>query len=1123
MSSKVATIAATPIKGKATSKATAPATPSTPSNAEPNSKRRRQQPSSNTDAAQASSSSSTTPATRKIVSQNRLFAPFRALGLISNDVPFALQARFGGKDATTPDVNVITCLGDSWAMWDAERMTLLFVSTSLPAPISSLVVSLSPDAVLASAGSKVYRFRRGKVDAVYDTVDHIMSRFNKPNGRQNDNDNNHDSDLDADSDSDSDSDASSSNIELQQDQEGTQLSFLIVFGDTIVALSSDGRSVFVWSIASTELIQRIDLPDNFVASSLLHPATYLNKILVGSTDGQLALWNIRTGSLVHAYNSQQLRTAAAGPNAAAPSAAIVSLTQSPAVDVVAVGFADGHVLLHDVRLDESLFAIHANGGLSSGSVSFRSDGKQHSVAIATNSGNISIFDLEPASGTGPSSANSGPRLTYSIQDAHDGAVGSIEFVPGQPLLISSGGDNSCKQWFFESASMPPRLLKGRSGHHQPPHLIRYYGEEGKEILSAGRDRSIRSISVVRDSRSHELSQGEVQKRSNQLSVSVSSLKLPAASSLSFSLTRSRDWDDVLTTHQGRQFANTWTVRDKRMGKKPLPASADRKIIAEARTSCVSACGNFGLIGNSEGLVEMYNMQSYVHRRTFDTRPLDPMGPTKAKEFPAGSKKAQALLNSRVKGSAVTGVVTDALNRLVVISTMDGKLSWYDFSNAELLHRTTISPSGVSSIQFNRDSNLLIVSDDLVLRLVDIETRRVVREFVGFRGRILDACFSNDARWIVATSMDAVIRTFDIPSSRLVDAFKVASIATSVSFSPTGDFLATAHVDSVGIYLWANKSQFSPIAMQGLDELAEVVDEEDDSVAVALPTVQGDVEDAALAEYSEAMLQVGEPELQRVYTSPPQLVDPSREEGGLVTLSTMPRARWMTLINLDTIKQRNKPKAAPTKPEAKRAPFFLPQTVSGVDFKFDPSASSSTDAEGEDGVEKGGKSNIFSSGGISLKTEFQERLAAAAEKDDANGFFLYLETLSTLQLDAEIRGLTVTEDLVAFLSMLLKRLKQHRDFEAVQALLATLLKVHTDLILITFNPEDGQDGEEDDQDEDMEDEEDDGFGGVDEEEVKRLKSVIKKLIRAQVAENNRFNGLLDHCLGTLAFLRGLPMT
>ena len=62
-------------------------------------------------------------------------------------------------------------------------------------------------------------------------------------------------------------------------------------------------------------------------------------------------------------------------------------------------------------------------------------------------------------------------------------------------------------------------------------------------------------------------------------------------------------------------------------------------------------------------------------------------------------------------------------------------------------------------------------------------------------------FSYDSRWLITTSMDSVIRTFDIPTGKLIDAFRTASVATSISFSPTGDFLATAHVDSVGVYLW----------------------------------------------------------------------------------------------------------------------------------------------------------------------------------------------------------------------------------------------------------------------------------------------------------------------------------
>jgi WD40 repeat protein len=62
-------------------------------------------------------------------------------------------------------------------------------------------------------------------------------------------------------------------------------------------------------------------------------------------------------------------------------------------------------------------------------------------------------------------------------------------------------------------------------------------------------------------------------------------------------------------------------------------------------------------------------------------------------------------------------------------------------------------------------------------------------------------FSPNSRWLVVTSLDSIIRTFDVPTGRLIDAFRTSSVATSISFSPTNDFLATAHVDSLGVYLW----------------------------------------------------------------------------------------------------------------------------------------------------------------------------------------------------------------------------------------------------------------------------------------------------------------------------------
>jgi U3 small nucleolar RNA-associated protein 21 len=129
------------------------------------------------------------------------------------------------------------------------------------------------------------------------------------------------------------------------------------------------------------------------------------------------------------------------------------------------------------------------------------------------------------------------------------------------------------------------------------------------------------------------------------------------------------------------------------------------------------------------------------------------------------------------------------------------IQFFNFHNTALLHTLTL-PSPITSITLNRASNLLLcICDDLTLRLVDIEARRIVREFRGFRGRILDACFSPDGRWVLATSLDGCVRTFDIPTGRLVDVFRTESVATSLSFSPTGDFLATAHVDSLAVHLW----------------------------------------------------------------------------------------------------------------------------------------------------------------------------------------------------------------------------------------------------------------------------------------------------------------------------------
>ncbi|KAF8586540.1 Utp21-domain-containing protein [Ramaria rubella] len=907
-----------------------------------------------------------------------LFAPFRALGFVTDHVPFILQVRTQKGASQGPRVHLLTCLGHAWALWEGGKMTLLFVGPDVEEGISSL--AMEGDAVWAAHGIHASKYLRGKE----------VTQVSNPLG--------------------------------------TRLSSLLTFGFQLLALTEDGRHLLTWNTELCELVSTITFDPDFTATSMLHPATYLNKILVGSSQGSLQLWNIRTQSCIHRFSPATLQSS---PTSATSPSPVTSMVQSPAIDVVGVGFASGEISIYDIRADERLLRIFMDGGAIR-SLGFRSD--NHAVlASASSTGHVALWDL-----------NHQGRLLHIIRGAHDGAVSTLEWIPSQPVLVTSGDDNSVKQWLFDSPTAPPRLLKFRSGHHTPPHLIRYYGVDGKQLLTASRDRSLRCTSVVRDSRSFELSQGALMKKATSLSIPITNLKFPAVSSLAFSSTRSKDWEDVLTAHTDESFARTWSVLNKKVGRWTF-GTADKGKAGSVKAVCVSACGNFGIAGSSTGMIHMWNMQSGIRRKTYNIGPAPP-------------EVASRGFGRRKKERSIIGLASDVLDRVVVACTLDGTLNFFDFHTTALEH-VLILPCTAVQILLQRDSNLLaVVCDDLVVRVVDIETRRIVRELRGFRGRILDIAFSPDSRWLITTSLDSTIRTFDVPTGRLIDIFRTASVATSVAFSPTSDFLATSHVDSVGVYLWANRAQYGEVSFK------TVPDQENE--AVALPSMRGLAEDDALEGLASLVLN----EETDLFITPEQL------DGELVTLTLLPRSRWQTLLNLETIQQRNKPKEPPKAPA--KAPFFIP-TLPGVEHRFDLQAA---EAKASDAKKPTRRLDAMAAG---MESEFQTLLAAAEPEGDYEAFFAYVKMLSPAAIDLELRTLTSLKSLRLFLGALTQRLRSHRDFEAVQTFLNVFLRIQGD-VLVENTPE--------------------------------LRDPLHVLQEIQKAESSRIVDQISAALGTLAFVR-----
>ncbi|KAJ2794578.1 rRNA-processing protein utp21 [Coemansia guatemalensis] len=531
-------------------------------------------------------------------------------------------------------------------------------------------------------------------------------------------------------------------------------------------------------------------------------------------------------------------------------------------------------------------------------------------------------------------------------------------------------------------------------------MIRYYGEDGRTILSAGRDRALRFFSVFRDSQSTEMSQGSLGRESRARRISVNDLRLPQTIQFASNAAKTKDWDDVISCQQGSKTAHTWSVDRKALGKYTFQSSDGSVVHAVA----ISACGNFGLLGLSSGVIEMVNMQSGISRRTF-----------------AGHTKA------------VTGIQTDSCNLRVYSTSLDGTLRVWEFSTGKQLHSIAL-PSAPSRLVMHGEGGLLAFAcDDACVRVVDAESLRIVRKFSGHRNRITDLAFSNDGRWIVTASLDTTIRTWDLPTGHMVDWFRVESVPVSLAFSPSGDFLATAHMDSVGIFLWANRTQFAEVSLRQINPATDGSDEDAAGAAlVTMPTSAGLTDNST--EQNDAM-DVEENSDRGVYLAPEQLTD------NMVTLSSLPKSKWQTLLNLATIKKRNMPEKAPRVPE--QAPFFLP-TVEGVEHRFDlsdnrqGSADSTTDAATEG-------SKILS---VTSENALTRILYSTQDTQEYKAVFDYLMELNPSAIDVEIRTLPVDDELraiKAFVRAATAQLNSKRNFELTQAYLQVFLNVFGDVI------------------------------------------------------------------------------
>lgn len=912
---------------------------------------------------------------------------------------------------------------------------------------------------------------------------------------------------------------------------------ILIFGSWIVACAK--TRIEVWKSADFEHYTTLHSVastrgDNELTGGMVNMPTYLNKIFVGRSNGWVEIWNVSTGKLIYTILPP-----------APDCGAVVCMEPTTALSLLAIAYSRGPLVIHNVLLDKTVLRLNAGTeDAPVNTISFRSDGqgaghdgrKDGVMATATAaSGDVTFWDL-----------NKGGRVMGVLRSAHNppshdgplvrGGISKIEFLSGQAVIVTSGRDNSLKSWIFDSTpfSPVPRILHTRSGHAGPVTCLQFLPSDfdgaeagNKWLLSGGQDRSLWGWSLRRDGQSTELSQGNIRKKAKKIGIlgtaalshgpttTLDDLKAPEITCIASSLNRdggigalpgnqpiwqkgrSKDkrsdaeisgmtgWESVVTAHKDDSFARTWFWGRKRAGRWAFQTGDGSNV----STVSISPCGTFAVVGSVNGSIDMFNLQSGMHRQRFPSR-LTPAQArlVKIQQLKQLDDVTQLQLRTESRFTpgtgrhtrAVTGIVIDSMNKIVISCSLDGTIKFWDFLTGNLVDEIDWAPmTGVTGCRYHPSSDLIAFScDDHSIRVVDIETKKTIREFWGCQGAINDFTFSNDGRWIVAASQDAVIRVWDLPTSHLIDAFRLEKPCKALAFSGTGEYLVAASENELGVQLWTNRTLFTHVPTRQISEK--------EISSIAAPTNSGEGGQGLL----EAAFEDDAPTEEDDSLAAPDLDQLSSE---MMTLSLVPKSRWQTLLHLDLIRQRNKPTEAPKAPE--KAPFFLPpvgetKEAANVDSaepesritKFDRARSEEAfSAKLRKGAESG-----------DCKLTVSRRCLIIAFTDIMrldSDFIEHLKSLSPSTADLELRSLSPADDeesneLVQFIRALTQRLIERRDYELTQAWMTVFLRLQFDIVM-----------ENDD-----------------------VLAELKKWKTYQEQEADRLDNLVGYCGGVVGFLR-----
>jgi U3 small nucleolar RNA-associated protein 21 len=866
--------------------------------------------------------------TNKQKGSYRLLEPFRALGVVIDDSPIVFYKR-------ATERFMLASNGNSFLLYNLEHLRLERISPPLPNRISALAIYKN----------KVFTATGGGV-LLWDKI-HIVKEYT-------------------------------------YESNGSEVVGLTVFDNLLLALNDKGDLV-IFDIHSTEVIKVLQLG----IETFIHPSTYLNKILftkkreqyekdLNIVSNKLYLYNINAEKQIFEFNFD------------IKDATILTIEQSPVIDVIGIGFSSGDIVVFNLKTFKKLISFKADSRVEHLSFSNCLEMGLSLLATSNTNGDINIWDLNKK------------LLHYTIQKPFS-SVSNLTFLPNEPILLATSGmDNYIKMFKFELNTGVPVLLKSRNGHSKHPHKIRFYGEsinnDSNHILSMSGS-EFRNISLINEHMSKEVSFKNIPKTIKHNNIQVDLIDFD------FNEFRQRDWNNILVNFSGSPVLCSY--ENNTVNEKPV----ELKTKSRCSSICVSMCGNFGFAGFENGNIEKFNMQSGISR----------------------------WLIEKGHSSPVICLKSDGINSLLVSISLDSTIKFWDIFQSSQV-KTIELVYTPELLELNRDNDLVAVSlSNGDIKVYDKSNFKLVREFnkSGSYTKVHDVVFSRDGKWLLFASNDKCLRIYDILSGNKIEWIEFKHMPVSIAISPSNQYIALTYSGLKGIHLWLNRSMFIDfVDVEEVREPVKVLQPFNDSIR-KLKTRKDLQEESVVKEELPSNQAVKVKEQNKVVEANMDLICLSKEN----------KLKFKILQHLEEIQEKNEPKIK--KKEKNKAPFFLFNiNEAGGESSDTPEylniLKNFSHFKNEKALE-----NSLKKGELGLKillAEYEQNLTTSGD------ITLFLNSVNPYIVDLEIRNLdpVINSDdnkgLLKFLDYILAELTERSNFELVQAYLNRFLKVTVLLII-----------------------------------------------------------------------------